>query len=115
AGRHRFEQRLAERLDQRGLADHVRLGKELGNLVVGDKSFEDDPRAALEVRAKRAVADERERPLAEPLEGAGQAEDVLARRERADVEEARLAVRGGKLGEALEVDAGVEGVRLPAR
>ena len=95
AGRHRLEEGLPERLDQRRLAHDVRLGKELRDLVVADRSREDDAGAAFELRAERAVADERERSLIEALEGARQPEDVLARRQRADVEEAGRAVGSG--------------------
>ena len=80
----------------------------------------DDPHslATLELRAQRAVADEREASLAEPRERVGETDDVLALAERADAEERRrvqVTLCHLARGEALEVDARVDDVRLAAR
>ena len=80
----------------------------------------DDPHslAALELRAQRAVADEREASFAEPCERVGEANDVLALAERADTQERRrLNVMFGRVvrREALEIDARVDDVCLSAR
>ena len=49
-----------------------------------DAARDRDPGPALELGAKRAVADERQRPLAQPLERAGEPERVLPLGQRAD-------------------------------
>ena len=64
---------------------------------------------------QRPVADEGERPLAEPLEGAREPEHVLPLGQRADAEERRAALpvaRAGCGAKALEVDAAVDHLRL---
>jgi hypothetical protein len=68
ADSHRLEHGLAERLDQTRLHHDVRGGDLGGNTVVGNSPDELDPGPALELWTQRAVADERERPFAEPLE-----------------------------------------------
>jgi len=74
---HRLERGLAEGLDQAGLADDVRRGDLRGNAVVRKATSEHDARPALELCAKRTVADERQGPLAKSFEGAGEAEHIL--------------------------------------
>ena len=74
--------------------------------------------AALELPAQRSFAGEVERPVAEPLEGVREADDVLALRQAADAQERRpggSACRAGSEREALEVDAGVDHLGLAAR
>ena len=87
--RHSFEERLAERLDQADAADDVRAGDPGGNLVVADGSRHLDPGPTLQLGAKRAVADERQGPRAEPLECVGEAKRVLALCQRSDCDERR--------------------------
>ena len=113
--RHRFEQRLAEGLDEARLADHVCRSDLLRNAVVGHAADELHAFAPPELRTQRAVADEGQRPLSEAREGVGEAEDVLAPDQRRDAEEARLACRRRRHREAFEVDAGVDHLRLAAR
>ena len=117
-GRHRLERREAERLDEARLADDVRRGDPERHLVVAHPTGEPDPGSPLERRAKRAVADEGERPVATPLERPGEAEDVLPLREPAEAKK-RSAVAGRPVdlgtclfrradGEPLEIDAAVD-------
>ncbi len=74
-----------------------------------------DPAPSLQLRAQGAVADERQRPLAEPLERACQPQDVLPLRQRPDAQERRCRPRlPRQRPEALEVDAAVDHLRLPA-
>ena len=85
----RLEHRLAERLDEARLADDVAGGEQPGDLAVRDGAEQADARPALERAPQRAVADEGERALAEPREGVGEPDDVLALGQRADAEEGR--------------------------
>ena len=62
-----------------------------GDGFVRDRAGQLDPDSLLELRPQRAVADEGQRPLAEPLERAREREDVLARDQRADADEVRAA------------------------
>jgi hypothetical protein len=75
---HRLEHGLAEGLDQAGLADDVRC-RDLGrDPVIRKRARELDPRPVFELSAQWPVADERQRPFAEPLEGARETKHVLA-------------------------------------
>jgi hypothetical protein len=76
--RHRLEDGLAEGLDQAGLADDVRCGDLRRDPVIRKRARELDPRPALELPTQRPVADERQRPFAELLEGTRETEHVLA-------------------------------------
>src|SRR5205823_4439435 len=109
----------AERLDQARLADDVRRCDSRRDLVVRDPARDDDAGTALELCAQRAVADEGERPgaAAESRERVGKAEHVLPPGQRAEAEESRPAVPVGsrREGEAVEVDAAVHDLDLPAR
>jgi hypothetical protein len=69
---------LAEGLDQARLADDVCCRDLRRDPVVWKRTRELDPRPAFELLAQRPVADERQRPFAEPLEGARETEHVLA-------------------------------------
>ena len=71
--------------------------------------------ASLQLRAERAVADEGQLSLPEALERAREADDVLALAQRADAEERGRALGRRQDREALEVDAGVDDLRLAAR
>jgi hypothetical protein len=75
--RHRLERGLAEGLDQARLADDARRGDLRRHLVGWERTGELDARAAFELCAERTVADERELPFAESLEGARETEHVL--------------------------------------
>ena len=75
---HRLEHGLAERLDQAGLADDVRCRDLRRDPVVRKRARELDPRPAFQLSAQWPVADERQRPFPEPLEGARETEHVLA-------------------------------------
>ena len=84
--------------------------------VVRERARDADAVAAFEPRAQRPVAHEGQRALAETLEGAREADDVLALGQRPDAEEGRsLAGRALERPEALEVDAAVDHLRLPSR
>ena len=112
AGGKALEDRLAEGLDEARRAEHACSRDPGRDLVVRDGARDRDPLPALELRAERAVADERQRPLAEPLERAREADDVLALGQRADADEALAGRRDGK---ALEVDAHVHDLDLADR
>src|SRR5205085_6868613 len=114
AARERLEDRLTERLDQRRRADDVCRGEPPRDLVVRDATYDADAAAALEIGAKRTVADEREAAAADACERIREAHDVLPRRQRADAEKRRPLEGGGglRVREASQVDAGVDDVRL---
>ncbi len=63
--RHRLEQRLAERLGERRLAEDVAGGDPAPNLGMGDAPDDPHPLSALEGASQRPVADERQPPAAE--------------------------------------------------
>ena len=72
-----------------------------------------DARPTFELRPERAVADERQRPLAEPAEGVREPDDVLPLDQRADADERRArAGRALEQPEALQVDAAVDDLGL---
>ena len=104
--RHRLQQRLAERLDEARLREHVTLGEQARDLVVRDASEQADPLPSLEPGPERPVARERERPLPEPREGIGEADDVLPFVERADAEDAGRPRRALGDREVLAIDPG---------
>jgi hypothetical protein len=79
---HGLERRQAERLDEARLAQDVARCDPGGNRIVANAAREADPVASLESLTKRAVAHERQRSLAAPLERARESKDVLALRER---------------------------------
>ena len=90
---------------------------------MSDAADDADAVPSLERGAERSVADEGQRALAAVLEGAREAEDVLALREAAEAEERRAVaapaeVAAGLLAvprrEALEVDAAVDDLGLSA-
>src|SRR5207247_1218190 len=104
-----------ERLDQARLRDDGRRGDRGRNLVVADAAEETDPVASFELRAQRAVAGEGQRPVAEVLEGSREAQDVLARRPRADAEKGWAAdVRPEAARGAAGVACEIEVAALPA-
>src|SRR5688500_11490927 len=114
--RERFERRLAERLDEGRLAEDVRCGDVSRDAVVRDGADELDAGPAFQLPAKRSDADERQGPLAEALERAREADDVLSLGERADAGEPRAgAVPAGERPEALQVDAAVHHLGLSPR
>ena len=115
AAGHRLEQRLAERLDQRRLADDVRTSEPVWDLAVGDAPRDAHSGAPFEARAKGPVPDEGERAVAERFEGVGEPEHVLPLGERPDAEVRSLAVRRRQQREPLEVDARVDDLRLSPR
>ena len=88
-GGHRLEQGLAERLDERRLAEDGRLGEVARHLLVRDAARDLDVRPALELRAERAVADEDEAPTVERAERVGEPDDVLALDQAPDADENR--------------------------
>src|SRR5207244_6571310 len=115
----RLEQSLAQGLDQARLADDVRVRDQLGDTVVGGTAEQADAGAVFEARPERTVSCEHERPFAEALEGAREAEDVLALAQRAHAEEGwgcvhmcRPMCTDGP--EALEVDAARDDLGLPS-
>ena len=69
-----------------------------GITVVRDRAGQLDAGAALELSAQRPDADERQRPLAEPLERAREPDDVLPLRQRADADEPRAVAVGARGG-----------------
>src|SRR5207253_9184706 len=115
AAGHRLQHRLAERLDEARLRDDPRGRDQPGDLVVPDPAEQPDSGAAFELGTKRAVAGEREHSLTEAGERVCQADDVLALGEGADTEERGCAVRRRPEREAVEVDARIDDVGLPAR
>jgi len=75
---HRLEHGLAEGLDQAGLADDVRCRDLRRDPVIRKGARELDPPPAFERPTQQPVADERQRPFAEPFECARKTEHVLA-------------------------------------
>ncbi len=95
-----------------------------GDLVVGHPTDEADPGSPLERLSQRPVADERERSLAAALEGAREAEDVLALAQTSETEEGRPLPVPAQLRarcvlvvwrEAGQVDPAVDDLGLPVR
>src|SRR5439155_20850275 len=80
-----------------------------------DPAEQPDPGAAFELRTQRAVAGEREHSLTDAGERVCETDDVLPLSEGANTEKRGCAVRRRPEREALEVDAGVDDVGLPAR
>ena len=118
SARHRLEQRLAERFDEARLADNVALGDQIRDPIVVDAAEQSHPCPALEPAAERPVARERERARAEPAERAREPDDVLALDQAADAKEGGALARGIAFRpelEALEIDATVDHLDLPAR
>ncbi len=123
-GRHAFEERDPERLDKARLTEHVAGCNPGRDFLVRKPTGQAQARDPCEALACRAVADERERPAAEPRERLGEPDDVLPLVECADAEEVRLlappvelaASRVGIVrGEPLEVDAGGDDLDPPVR
>ena len=114
---HCFEDGLAERLDEAGLADDTRCGDVLGYPVVRHRADEPDARPLLERRPQGAFADEgeRRRTVLQSLECVRESHDVLALRERADEEIRKRAVWCRCDREPLYVDTAVDDLGLPAR
>src|ERR671937_1202984 len=114
AARERLEQCLAERLDEARLADDPRARDPAGDLVVRRARDDLDAGPALQARAQRAVADERQLAGPETAERLGEADDVLALGQRAEAEERLLAVGLRLDAKALEVDPRVDHLGLAA-
>ena len=109
----RLERGLAERLDEARLAEHVRRGEVERHRVVREVAGDGDPGPSFELRPQRAIADEGQRPLAEPVEGLGEPDDVLPFDQRADAEEGGArAGRALEQPEPLQVDAAVHDLGL---
>src|SRR5207342_3960401 len=111
--------RLAERLDQRRLAEHGRLGDVAGHLLVRDTSRDLDVGAPFELASQRAVADEDEEAGLEPGEGIREPDDVLPLDQAPDADEdgpvpALSGARHRTCLEETEVDAAVDDFRLAA-
>src|SRR5437764_825221 len=91
--RQSYEQALALALEH-GLADHAGRAQPARDVVVRDAADEPDPLPSVQARPQRTIADERQRAAAEARKGVGEAYDVLAVRERADVHERGMLERG---------------------
>ena len=80
-----------------------------------DASEQADPLPSLEPGPERPVARERERPLPEPREGIGEADDVLPFFERADAEDAGRSRRAFGDREVLAIDPARDDLHLLPR